>query len=135
MKKLLMSSIVLLVFSASILIFQASCKKEAAAESPVQQNLIIYTLGLKDGTNIQLWLANGDGTNKRQVAVTVPQGSSFTGQASLAPDGRIIYLVSKPTSVGWQDELWAMSTTGANAVKLLDNSNDNTKDMNLLGVY
>lgn len=137
MKKFLLSSAILLIFSFSILIFQASCKKEALAQPPVVngQNTIMFTMGLKSGNNVQLWLANIDGSNKRQVPVSVPAGSSFIGEAELTPNGRILYVVSRPTSVGWQDEIWGMSINGTNAAKLLDNSHDNTRDLNLLGAW
>ncbi len=135
MKKLLVSSAVLCIFSISILIFQASCTKEALAQSTsADKNIILYTMGLKSGQP-DLWLANRDGSNKRKITLTVPAGSSFLGEAAISPDGMIIYLVSRPTSVGWQDEIWQSTITGAQATKLLDNSNDNTKDLNLLGVY
>ena len=60
MKKLLLSSIILLLFSSSILIFQVSCQKEAKADTNniTQQNKIIYIKAILASNENEIWTAN-----------------------------------------------------------------------------
>jgi hypothetical protein len=106
MKKLLLSTIVLLAFSVSIILFQLSCKKSADAATPItsaavqQQNKIIYvknipivaagTSGLYQG---QIYSANYDGTNQQQINITLPTGLyiSYTPNVVLSPDQKTIF--------------------------------------------
>lgn len=70
MKKLLMGSLALTLFSISIIIFQMSCKKDATAQTNntsgiIQLNKILYSKN-PTGTsgNGEIWTANYDGTGQ-----------------------------------------------------------------------
>lgn len=105
MKKLLLSTVALLAFSLSIIIFQASCKKEANASTTTtnqstQQNKILF---LKDvyGGNVsgnkydsaELWSANNDGSSQQRINVALPTGYVIVLQQTvkLSPDGKTIF--------------------------------------------
>jgi len=107
MKKLLLSTIVLLAFSLSIVLFQLSCKKDAKAASTTlstqvaQQNKLLYLKDIYGGAasgnaydSAQLWMANYDGTDQQEVSVALPTGYVIVlGQTiKLSPDGKTIFL-------------------------------------------
>ena len=76
MKKIFLSSLVLLLFSTCIVIFQASCSKTAEAQS----NTCTYPIqGLWTGT-----YTVGPGN-------PVPDGTSFFFSFSIYPDGKLSY--------------------------------------------
>jgi Tol biopolymer transport system component len=106
MKKILMSTIVLLAFSLSIILFQLSCKKQADAASTTvnaqatQQNKILYLKDIYGGSaganaydSAEIWVANYDGTNQQKVNITLPTGYVIVlGQTvKVSPDGKTIF--------------------------------------------
>ena len=69
MKKLLLSSVILLLFSISLFLFQISCQKNLAATPLVSQptGIILYAIG-NDGNGANggassYWTTSGDGFN------------------------------------------------------------------------
>jgi Tol biopolymer transport system component len=97
MKKLLLSSIALFIFSISMLLFQISCHKEASARSTAvsQQGKIIYVNWNGTGS---IWTANYDGSNPQTVPISLPTGYSINDNTtlSISPDGsKIFFLASK----------------------------------------
>jgi hypothetical protein len=72
MKKLLLSSIVLFLFSASIMMFQVSCQKDANARINELHNKtkLIYTKS--SSGKAEIWIANIDGTNPTKVPISLP---------------------------------------------------------------
>jgi hypothetical protein len=105
MKKLLMGSVALTLFSISTLIFQMSCKKEANAQTTTngltQLNLVLFgKQSLSNGTflNAEYWLMNTDGTNQRKISLSVPGATNYSVNC-LTPNGKkIIFTASFPTS-------------------------------------
>jgi hypothetical protein len=97
MKKILLSTIVLLAFTVSILLFQISCKKEATAQSPSYVLPVATTsrLGgvMPDGTTIAI-----DGTGK----------ISATG--SSVQQNKIIYVLQ--SGPNGSDQLWTVNYDG-----------------------
>jgi len=104
MKKLLLSSIVLLLFTISILLFQVSCKKEANAQtSPyVLPTATTTRLGgvMPDGTTITV-----DGNGK--ISAALSQNSQ---------ENKILFV--KYGAVENTDELWTANFDGTNASKV-----------------
>ncbi|WP_304068277.1 hypothetical protein [Pedobacter glucosidilyticus] len=78
MKKLLLSTVVLFLFSASILIFQASCKKEANAQQSgnEQSSVILYKIADEslpnNVTSAEYWVVDINGQNKRKIPINLP---------------------------------------------------------------
>lgn len=153
MKKLLMGSVALTLFSISILIFQMSCKKEANAQTTTtgltQQNLIVYLKSNRSGsttttnTTREIWLANLDGTNQRKVPIILPTGVEISGDAKLTPDGKNIvfdaYLTtSSPATYDYIYNIYSCSIDGSNVKKLMSGSytdNSNYTRIYLGGAY
>lgn len=97
MKKLFMGSIVLCVFSISIVIFQASCTKSLEAETTTsaatQLNKILFekfdrVANKQDG----IYIANYDGSNPVKINIVLPglTGIQVNG-ARLSPDGKLVF--------------------------------------------
>jgi len=85
MKKLLYSSIVLLLFSFSIILFQVSCQKDAIAKNENNtsvQNKFFYavlTSNTSNTSNWQYWIANTDGSNHQPITISLPTGQTLEG--------------------------------------------------------
>jgi hypothetical protein len=135
MKKILMSSVVLTVFSISILIFQMSCKKDANAQTgsnvPTQLNKIIYTKRLTS-TTAEIWIANYDGTNQTKVNIVVPAGIMLAN-ARLSPDGQTIFFEGVNTST-FLNDIYSCKIDGSNVQKIVDGSTA-TQGILLGGAY
>ena len=70
MKKLLLSSIVLFLFSASIMLFQISCQKQANARNTSDSNIdnkIFFSGRETSIVEPNLYSCNLDGTNVRKL--------------------------------------------------------------------
>lgn len=104
MKKLLLSSIVLLTFSTSIAVFEVSCKKESFADtrnsniSVSQQNKIIYTKnillkGSQGAYYAEIWSANYDGSNANKINIDLPTGLfiEYSTFVKISPDQKTIF--------------------------------------------
>jgi len=104
MKKILLSTIVLLAFTLSVVLFQVSCKKEANAQtsSYTLPPATTSKLGgvIPDGTTISV-----DGNGKISTSGNVVQQQN-----------KILYVVygSQPNT----DEIWSANYDGTNAQKI-----------------
>lgn len=102
MKKLLLGSMALLLFSSAILIFQISCSKsvQAGTSEPPQQNKILY---FKSGTAAngygEIWTANYDGSNQKKIEISLPSGVTLSvdGGPKLSPDRQTIFFNVRET--------------------------------------
>jgi len=98
MKKLLLSSAILLMFSLSIFIFQISCSKSVDAQN--SNNSVSQIGKLIYARDRQIWTANYDGSSQTQVPVTLPTNVTFAfgsiPQSALAisPDGQKIFFTA-----------------------------------------
>ncbi len=119
MKKILLSSVVLLVFSASMLVFQMSCKKDLNA-SPNQQNKVLYVK--LETSGFELWTVNTDGSNKNKVPLTLPSNLSFPSTPSnflqflplISPDGNTIILTLMDANLGSDFSIYRCNIDGTN---------------------
>lgn len=137
MKKLLLSSIVLFLFSASILMFQMSCKKEAKADEPtVTQSDELKQLGkilYRASSTDDFYLANYDGTGKQKLNITLPTGYSKANydsidQVRLSPDGKKMFAVFYLSSVNeWV--VYSYDIDGGNMKKVLDGVEDESVEV------
>jgi len=129
MRKLLLSSIVLLIFSASVFLFQVSCQKEAKAQTPANNKIVyVKSYQVEIGTKpvYELWIAKADGTNQQKVNITLP--SDYEKEISnpvFSPDGTQIlfnayWIGIKPE--GYTDPLNGVNILSCN----LDGSNVRT---------
>lgn len=98
MKKLLLSSITLLLFACSILIFQVSCQKETIAQTntgSTPKNKIIFVKiqrGVSELPN-EIWTANIDGTEQQKINISIPTGKTIDpDNVEITNDGSKIIL-------------------------------------------
>ncbi|MDB4921897.1 hypothetical protein [Mucilaginibacter sp.] len=98
MKKILLSTIVLIAFSFSIILFQISCKKEAKAQT---------SSSLTPATTSKLGGVIPDGET---IAVDA------AGKISVAQQGKIVFI--KYGSATSQSEVWTANYDGSGAAKV-----------------
>lgn len=94
MRKILLSSIILFLFSASIVLFQISCKKDAKADVITANGnlgVILYGKRVFNDTADELWTSNYDGTNQKKLNIAFPSARRLN-DAYLSPDGKLIVL-------------------------------------------
>lgn len=122
MKKLILGSFALLMFSASMLIFQISCKKSAEAETPVSaiNNKVVF---LKSRHNLgdEIWIMNYDGTGQMKVNVQLAAGQSISDEVRISPDGKkIFFVVASGVNETYKEDIYSCGIDGANLTKLYD---------------
>lgn len=107
MKKLLMGSVALTLFSISIIIFQMSCKKDATAQT--------------GGTNYTLPIA----TSSTLGGVIIGNGLAISSNGTLSTNstngiqqlGKLVYLRSDNAG-GIPDEIWTANYDGTSQTKI-----------------
>ncbi len=145
MKKILLSSIILFLFSVSVVLFQISCKKEAVADVGVNgaggSNLgvILFQRSIPNTSGSftqEIWMANYDGTNQKKIPVSIPANHSLNG-LHLSPDGKTLFVEYYFSTAG-QGRMYLYSYTldGSNQKLILDSGVDKKDGFNgLSGVY
>jgi len=126
MKKLLLSSIILFLFSTSILLFQISCQKEANARpnNTTQQNKLVY---FKLNATTSIWsinICNWDGSNNIVVPVVLPADVKFNGDVAITNDGSKIFFSARGISNSDIGYMYTCNTDGTGLTKILDSSSD-----------
>lgn len=144
MKKLLLGTIVLLLFAVSLLLVQISCSKTGAQVNATktvgnnQLNKIIFT---KDNDNggCEIWLCDYDGSNQQQIPVTLPEhfyidNNSNANAVRLSPDGQTVFFVGNYTNItpGTQSSIYACTIDGKNMRLVVQGG---SKKMHLGGAY
>ncbi len=126
MKTLLKSSIVLILFSLSIILFNISCEKKAEAQpnttvTAVQNVGLIFFKKESDKQN-EFWKANYDGTNQVKITIaSVPAGMEFdTVSFRISPDGKKIFFNLYSFSLN-QQNMYSCNIDGTGLTKIIDN--------------
>jgi hypothetical protein len=122
MKKLLLSSMILFLFSTSIMMFQVSCQKNANAKinGTTQQNKIVF----RRATDVssEIWIANSDGSNQQRINFSLLLNEKM-GEVAISPDGTKIFI---PTSekVGnyYRARLYTIDINGNNKTEVIKDS-------------
>jgi Tol biopolymer transport system component len=123
MKKLLLSSIILLLFSCSLLIFQVSCQKEAnARQSDVSnQNKILFTRATDISSEI--WIADSDGRNQRKINFSLLPNEKMNPNISISPDNSNIYITtSEKVGNYYRARLYTIDLNGNNKSEIITDS-------------
>lgn len=120
MKKLLMSSAVLITFSLAIIVFQMSCKKEVLAQTS-SSSLVIYSKGSSSG-NSEIWKANIDGSNQQKLNIILPSGYTLNVNGD---GGQLVFTSDKQKIIlkagnGTSNSLFSCSVDGSNLTKIVD---------------
>lgn len=127
MKQLLMASLVLLIFSISLLIVQSSCSKSGAQNTPTnitQLGKIVYAKNYLT-PNVEIWTANYDGSNATQVPLTLPSNIKIDVNASyfslkISPDGQTIFFSAyDETLTNYSPTIYSCSISGTNLTEVI----------------
>jgi hypothetical protein len=148
MKKILMGTAFLSITGIAITSSQFSCTKGSSQSSTTgltQLNKILYTKKTYNpNTGVvqsqSLWVSNLDGSNQKEIPISLTTGQNFFGAGKLTPDGKTVVVeISTPTSVvgGYQrykSDLYTLSVDGSNLKKILD-FGDISGGYSILGAY
>ena len=147
MKRIILTSAVLLLFALSISIFQISCEQDAIADTDaniglIQLNKIIYTKHSREPESYEIWIANYDGTSNTKVNIMLPSGV-FLGlgdDVRLSPDGKKIFFTAGPPvyfngfTFAETGDLYSCNVDGSNVTKIVDRGGTNN-DIKISGAY
>lgn len=99
-----MGSFALLIFSFSIVIFQASCSKEARADNDDNGGnnsgkgkkvlYVNFNSGIPDNSARALWMMNSDGTDNHKINISLPDASYAIDRGRFAENGNKIILTA-----------------------------------------
>ncbi|MET3979005.1 hypothetical protein ABIB62_001574 [Mucilaginibacter sp. UYP25] len=103
MKKILLSTVVLIAFSLSIVLFQISCKKDAVAETP--------TLSAPIATTNTLGLVKPDGTT-----IKIDATGKISAVSTNSPTSADIVVYSKLNAT--KTEIWKVNIDGSQNQKI-----------------
>ena len=129
MKKLFLSSVVLIAFAISMFLFQFSCKKDASATTSSNPSLgiILYAVGNNSGVGYEgfgsysaksYWTMNYDGTNPKQIPLTFSANLAYSMIPRLSVDGKTIFFTVNDIS-GNRSILYSCLIDGSNLKTLL----------------
>ena len=136
MKKIILSSFILLFFSLSIFVFELSCRKSLSAqtsnsETALNKILISKGIDVQTGSTIdslgnsipvyhfstEYYLMNNDGSNVTKINVNLPAGIFATSNARLSADGQKLIFSTNNNSF---NSIYSCSLDGSGLTKLID---------------
>lgn len=122
MRKLVLASLSLAIFSIAIVLFQSSCQKEASAgdlsTEIVQKNKIFYKANVNGQKEI--WTASYDGSNKTKFNITFPAGFHPT-EWTISPDGQTLIIHAEAYINGsYIGNIFTCNTDGSNLKKIIE---------------
>jgi hypothetical protein len=127
MKKILLSTIVMIAFSLSIILFQISCKTTVEAQSSsnnlTQQNILLFTKESLYGSKpyiIEIWTSNYDGGSQKKVPISLSMGLSLSGDAKLSPDAKIVFFNVNEDNTN-KSYIYSCQLDGSNLKRIIDN--------------
>jgi hypothetical protein len=122
MKTLLKSSILLLFFSFSLLVFNLSCKKESTAQNTTTsiQNLGILVFAKGDDKVNEFWTSKYDGSGQIKIAVSsLPVNGEIAKETiHISPDGKKFFFNAYTNT---SSSIYSCNTDGTGLTKLVDN--------------
>jgi tricorn protease-like protein len=141
MKKLLLGAIALIAFSASLIITQISCQKDASAQiatgfTPPNLIVMLKLFNANDASTFrsEIWIAGIDGTGQSKVNVAIPSNEGITA-ARLNSDGtKVIFKTVIKGDVNQAGNVYACAKDGTNLTKIIDGSAGESI-INLEGAY
>ena len=137
MKKLLFGSVILLLFSLSILIIQSSCSKTEAQNSNITQLNKILIVSGNAGVTQKLWSANYDGSNLNEIVFAMPAGVRAGYNAEfikLSPDGQKIFFQGYEIVSG-RSGIYSANLNGSGVVEVIAGDNLPMQYPKIAGAY
>ena len=123
MRQTLKTSLYLLVFAISGVIFQISCSNadSQAANPSSLLNKMFYTKGVAAAQTI--WTCNYDGSSQTQIPISLPANVTFNGTngnayPKIAPDGQTIFFVGWDSTVGGA-AIYSCDINGQNLLEIV----------------
>lgn len=113
MKKVLLSSITLFLFSASIMMFQISCQKEANARISESPTRIVFAKG--NGSTLEIWYCNSDGSGMNELNITTTFDKIYR-VIETPVDNKIFFTARETSTVN--PNLYSCNLDGSNVQKL-----------------
>jgi len=146
MKKILLSTIVLIAFAFSIILFDLSCKKTSQAQNlatttPAQQGKIIYLKnfygsGTQDYDYGQIWTANYDGTGAQQISITLPANMVIALVApKVSPNGKTLFFNAFLTSNNADSGNWNIYACNIDGSNVHQVATDASKSVTIAAAY
>ena len=136
MKKLLLSSICLLMFAVSILIIQISCSKTNAqsnTNNTTQVGKIIY--GRNVSGHYEIWSANYDGSNASNIPINLPTGVFLANNVDskgvkVSPDGQKLFFIAAEVVNNYQvASVYSCNIDGTNTQLIVQGNGGSTADI------
>ena len=127
MKTLFKSSVLLLLFSFSLLVFNLSCKKESIAQntSTSIQNLGILVFSKAGDKANEFWTSKYDGSGQIKITITsiTITGEIVKDNIQISPDGNKFFFIANtnPTNPSSMDAIYSCNIDGSGVTKLVDN--------------
>lgn len=128
MKKLLYSSIILTLFSISLVLFQISCQEEAVAKEEEIQNKFLYSSYESGG--VKYFIANIDGSDPVQIPITLPESLGVDAPGQLTPDGKTLIFPVSVNPIEDEYAIYSVNINGTNLKKIVDNISSNQLEIN-----
>lgn len=129
MKQLIKSTLVLMLFSASVLLFNLSCEKEADAQtttpSTTPQNVGIILFSKSGDKFNEIWLAKYDGSAQAKVTIAGLPSNADVDRSTMkiSPDGKKLFFnVFLPS--GNIQNLYTCNVDGSGLTKIIDNTDE-----------
>ena len=139
MKKLLLGSFCLLLFTSSILLFQASCSKSNAQMTNTNSQAGKIVFGRNVSGHYQIWIANYDGSNAVAIPIVLPQDISLIQNVDskgvkVSPDGKTLFFLAGKIVNNYQEvSVYCCNIDGSNAHLIIQGNDGSTAD--ILEVY
>jgi len=144
-----MSTMVLALFTISIVLFQISCQRTATAQTNSGASSINKILFAKSsgtggsGTRVQeLWTANYDGTGAVKINITLPTGVFIADamNARLSVNGQKIFFEAGPpyqtgATTSTNNDIYSCNIDGSGVIKIVDKGTATAASTNLMGAY
>ena len=127
MKTLFKSSVLLLLFSFSLLVFNLSCEKESIAQntSTSIQNLGILVFSKAGDKANEFWTSKYDGSGQIKITITsiTITGEIVKDNIQISPDGKKFFFIANtnPTNPSSMDAIYLCNIDGSGVTKLVDN--------------
>ena len=127
MKTLFKSSVLLLLFSFSLLVFNLSCEKESIAQntSTSIQNLGILVFSKAGDKANEFWTSKYDGSGQIKITITsiTSTGEIVKDNIQISPDGKKFFFIANtnPTNPSSMDAIYSCNIDGSGVTKLVDN--------------
>lgn len=126
MKNIFKGSVVLMIFSLAVVLFNISCGKESVAQTTTTtsspQNLGILVFSKSGDKAYEFWTSKYDGTNQTKIMISsIPATAEIIKNTiKLTPDGKKFFFQMNPNPSTSSDAIYSCNADGSGLAKLVD---------------